>query len=101
MSDSLFPEASQPGFGRGHYSDPVGALAEPDGLTFRLERAYARVLIETQPVRGLQPDDSLPHDKDWERRQKLARHLAAKDIERVVKALHAAGLELREKGASK
>lgn len=83
----------------GRYSDPVGALAEPDGPTFRLEKAYARLLIEKPPVRSLQPDDSLSYDEDYKRRQKIARWIAAKGVERVVEALHAAGLELREKGA--
>lgn len=83
----------------GRYSEPVGAMAEPDGPTFRLEKAYARILVEKPPIRGLQPDDTLSYEQDWNRRQKLARHLAAKDVQRVVEALHAAGLELVEKGA--
>jgi hypothetical protein len=85
----------------GRYSDPVGAMAEPDGPAFRLEKAYARILVEKPPVRGLQVDESLSYDEDYKRRQKLARWIASKDIERVVEALHAAGLELVEKGAAK
>lgn len=85
----------------GRYSDPVGAMAEPDGPTFRLEKAYARILVEKPPVRSLQPDDTLSYDEDWKRRQKVARFLAGKDVQRFVEAMHAAGLELREKGAAK